>query len=42
MVEDLIVECEVIARNDVDASIFLNLPVCQSQSLSLSQEFVTR
>jgi hypothetical protein len=40
MIQDLIVESEVIAWNDIDASILLNLPVCKSQSLSLSQKVI--
>lgn len=40
MIQDLIVESEVIAWDDVDASIFLNLPVFKSQSLSLSQQII--
>lgn len=42
VVEDLVVESEVIAGDDVDTSILLDLPVCQTESLSLGQELVTR
>jgi hypothetical protein len=36
--EDLIVESEVIAGNDVDASLLLNVPVLKAESLCLSEE----
>lgn len=39
VVQDLVVEGKVIAWNDVDASIFLDLPVFQSQSLSFRKQF---
>lgn len=42
MVEDLVVERKVIAGNDLDTSILLDLPVLQTESLSLFQEFITR
>ncbi len=40
MVEYLIIKGKVIAWNDVDAGIFLHLPVCQSESLPFHEEFV--
>ena len=38
MGENLIIECEVIAGNDVDAGLLLNVPVLKTQSLCLSKE----
>lgn len=38
MIQNLVVEREVIARDDVDACVFLNLPVSFSQALALSKE----
>ena len=42
MVEDMVVEGEVVAGDDVNAGVLLDLPVLESESLSLSEEFVTR
>lgn len=42
MVEDLIVESKIVAGNDIDTSIFLDLPVLSTKSLSLAQELITR
>lgn len=38
LVENLIVESEVIAGNDIDAGILLDGPVCKTKSLGLSEE----
>lgn len=38
VVQDVVVVGEVIGRNDVDASVLLDLPVCESQPLTLSEE----
>ena len=38
MVKDLVVEGEVIAGDDIDTSILLDLPVGKSQTLSLRKE----
>ena len=40
--EDLIVESEVIAGNDVDAGLLLNVPVLETKSLCLSKEVILR
>lgn len=40
MVQDLIVEGKVIAGNDIDASLFLELPMCESESLTLLEEIL--
>jgi hypothetical protein len=37
-VEDLVVEGEVVAGDDVDTSILLDLPVSKTEALSLSEE----
>ena len=42
MVQDLIVESEVIAGDDVDASIPLQFPVLESKSLALLQQLFLR
>jgi hypothetical protein len=42
VVEDLIVESKVVAGNDIDTSILLNLPVLSTESLSLAHELITR
>ena len=42
MVKDLVVEGEVIAGDDIDTSILLDLPVLLTKSLSLSQQLITR
>ena len=36
--ENLIVESEVIARDDVDASLLLDVPVLKAESLRLGEE----
>ena len=36
--ENLVVESEVVAGNDVHAGILLDLPVSQSQTLGLGEE----
>ena len=41
MVEDLVVEGEVIAGDDVDTSILLDLPVLLTESLSLRKQVIT-
>jgi hypothetical protein len=38
MSEDLIIESKVVARDDVDTGILLNLPVGETQTLGLSKE----
>jgi hypothetical protein len=38
LVEDLIVESEVIAGDDIDASLLLDVPVFKTESLGLAQE----
>lgn len=38
MREDLIVQGKVVAGNDIDTSILLDLPVSQSQALGLGEE----
>jgi len=38
VVEDLVVVGEVVAGDDVDAGIFLNLPVLETQPLALGEE----
>ena len=38
VVEDVIVESKVVGGDDVDAGIFLDLPVCQPKSLALGEE----
>jgi len=40
VVQDLVVEGEVIAGNDIDSSLFLDLPVLQAQSFALAQQVV--
>ena len=40
VVQDLIVESKVVAGDDVDASILLDLPVGKTEPLSLSLEVV--
>ena len=42
VVENLIVEGEVIAWDDINASFALNLPVIQTKSLALAEQLVTR
>jgi hypothetical protein len=40
--EDLIVESEVIAGNDVDTGLLLDVPVLETKSLCLSKEIILR
>lgn len=42
VVEDLVVESKVVAGDHINTSILLELPVLQTESLSLSQELITR
>jgi hypothetical protein len=42
MIQDMIVEGKVIARDDVDAGLLLDVPVRCSQSLALLKEFFLR
>jgi hypothetical protein len=41
VVEDLIVESEVVARDHIDTGILLDLPVLQTETLALSEELIT-
>lgn len=41
MVKDLVIEGEVIAGDDVDTSILLDLPVLLTESLSLRNQVIT-
>jgi len=34
----MVVQCEVVARDDVDTGVLLDLPVCESQPLGLGEE----
>jgi hypothetical protein len=38
LVENLIVQCEIIAGDDIDTSLLLNVPVLKTESLSLAEE----
>lgn len=40
VVEDLIVEGEVVAGNNIDTGILLDLPVLQTKTLALSEELI--
>lgn len=40
VVEDLIVEGEVVAGNNIDTGILLDLPVLETKTLSLSEELI--
>lgn len=42
VVEDVVVEGEVVAGNDIDAGILLDLPVGETQPLALSKDVVAR
>lgn len=42
VIEDLVVVGEVIGRDNVDTSILLDLPVSETESLSLSKEVILR
>jgi hypothetical protein len=41
VVEEVVVESKVVARDDVDAGVLLDLPVSQTQTLGLLDELVT-
>jgi len=38
LMKNLVIQGKVVARNDVDAGIFLDLPVSKTQTLGLSEE----
>ena len=38
MIQDLVIEGEVIAWNDIDPRLFLYLPVLQAQSFAFAQQ----
>lgn len=38
LVKDVVVESEVVAGDDIDASILLDLPVSKTEALGLSEE----
>ena len=40
VVQDLVVEGEVIAGNDIDSGLFLYLPVLQTQSFAFVQQII--
>jgi hypothetical protein len=40
MVQDLVIEGEVIAGNNIDTSLFLDLPMFQTESLALAQQLL--
>lgn len=40
MIQNLIIESKVIAGNDVDTSVLLDLPVLQTESLALLEEIL--
>jgi hypothetical protein len=42
VVEDVVVEGEVVAGDNIDAGILLDLPVFESESLALSEEILAR
>ena len=42
MIQDLVVQGEITARNDINTSILLDLPVLKTQSLRLLQKVITR
>lgn len=42
VVEEVVVEGEVVAGNDVDAGVLLDLPVLETQSLGLLEQLVPR
>lgn len=42
VIQDLIIESEVITRNEINSSALLDLPVLQTESLALLQELVAR
>lgn len=42
VIENLIIESEVIAGDEINAGIFLDLPVLQSKTLALREEIIPR
>jgi hypothetical protein len=42
VVQDLIIEGEVIARNDINAGLLLDLPVVKAESFAFAEKLVTR
>jgi hypothetical protein len=42
VIEEVVVEGEVVAGDDIDTGILLDLPVLQSQALALLQQLVPR
>lgn len=42
VIKDMVVVGEVVAGDDIDASIFLKLPMSQTQSLALSEKILLR
>ena len=42
MVQDLVVEGKVIAGNDIDACLLLDLPMLETESLSLLEKVLAR
>lgn len=42
MIEDLIIESEIIARDEINAGVFLDLPMLQTKTLSLREQVLLR
>jgi hypothetical protein len=42
VVQDLVIEGKVIAGNDVDASIFLDLPMLETKAFAFCQQAIAR
>lgn len=42
MVEKVVVEGEVVAGDDIDTGIFLDLPVLETETLGLLEELIAR
>jgi hypothetical protein len=42
VVEDLIVKCEIIAGDDINTSILLNLPMREAETLGFAEELFLR
>ena len=42
MIENMIVKGEVVAGNDIDSSLLLDVPVLQTETLSLGEELILR
>jgi hypothetical protein len=40
--EDLIVKCEIIAGDDINTSIFLNLPMRETKTLGFAEKLFLR